>query len=388
MIRHCNGTDPNLIDEQGFRNANCGRTFDDVSCIVICPHPSFDKTNIGNLIEVSRQEFERMAAAKPAPFRDMSRVLTQIHTTGQDNPVPGDPEYDINTEAPFGPVSTVQLADPWSPDPGPAGDLFEISLRLAGSYEFDTGRSRHGSGAEVVRPLLYCTRHPHGEHWTWATDMRATLEWIEAHEQDEHGTADLVDEWAPHHHHPLSSDPCVEQHATPLAERHMYGVMSLEDVPAVPFVPDALFRMVWLDDLTVAQDLAAEREGMVVALPIVADYRPRPLPARDILVRDEESASEQLVDDEPPAAAPQPDEPVDAPRLSVVGRAAVRNQQPRFLTARNGYFPSPDWRVVAVRGGSAPRWTNDPATDDEIARRAKLLNSGETLFMRRERVAA
>lgn len=361
MIRHCNGEDPNLQDDQGNRG-NCGARFDDVNHWVLCPHLPFDSTNIGNLLHVAKKETTALALSEyPAP----SEVLGQ------------------------------PAADPWQPETTgePAADLFEISLRLAGSYEFDTGRAQHTTGAITVQPLMYCTRHPHGEHWTWATDMRATLEWIEAHEADEHGTAGLADEWAPHHHHPLSSDPCATEHHTPIAERHIYGVLSAQTVldPANPLT----LVMDWHGDLEHAERVAFARRGLVVALPIVADYRPVPVDHDDVRIRDARRPEPVLypLDDEDHDEQPEPTPDVHEP--AAVGRAAVPEQRaaamanrPRFFTAPNGHFPTTDWRPVAVRGGGAPRWTNDAQTDAEIARRARHLNAGETLYIRREKARA
>jgi hypothetical protein len=40
MLRHCNGSDPNLKDDAG-NVGNCGATFDDVNHWTTCPHDEF-----------------------------------------------------------------------------------------------------------------------------------------------------------------------------------------------------------------------------------------------------------------------------------------------------------------------------------------------------------
>jgi hypothetical protein len=41
MIRHCNGTDRNLIGEDGTTPCACGLVFDDTDHLVIYPHTEF-----------------------------------------------------------------------------------------------------------------------------------------------------------------------------------------------------------------------------------------------------------------------------------------------------------------------------------------------------------
>ena len=48
MIRHCDGTDPNLIreTETGYVPCDCGLTFDDVNHLVIFPRREFSKLRL------------------------------------------------------------------------------------------------------------------------------------------------------------------------------------------------------------------------------------------------------------------------------------------------------------------------------------------------------
>lgn len=102
MIRHCNGTDPNLRTKDGT-TGNCGAIFDDVNHWTTCPHDEFPINRAvrallsdahDRMIAVKEAADETLAAARDAAVAAVdAHFLDQApHITGVHN----DPSVSIN----------------------------------------------------------------------------------------------------------------------------------------------------------------------------------------------------------------------------------------------------------------------------------------------------
>jgi hypothetical protein len=61
MIRHCDGTDPNLVGQDGYP-CECGEEFDDVDHLVLFPHMRITK-----LTEEEKQKIIDTWFSEPSP---------------------------------------------------------------------------------------------------------------------------------------------------------------------------------------------------------------------------------------------------------------------------------------------------------------------------------
>jgi hypothetical protein len=78
MIRNCNSKDPNLVDPGSGHRGNCGRSFDDVTHLLTCPHEPINKgiaTELVTYMASSVIMVDREAAMRYRFYTDPDRVI-------------------------------------------------------------------------------------------------------------------------------------------------------------------------------------------------------------------------------------------------------------------------------------------------------------------------